>query len=157
MSKKDWLTGTWSGNAAGSYAILVIPGGKYQSFKESFTKIGSAKKGWDKAIFYYDNKNNYSYDKGVDDILGNMKSKSSILSGYWNVINGKMRFNMKSGKFRLWNDEGKLAVKGKLKDPEARFPLTSYYSNLRYRTSEAEQDQQIQELLMPQSDCVKVV
>ena len=28
MSKRDWLTGTWSGNAAGGYASLVIPGGK---------------------------------------------------------------------------------------------------------------------------------
>ena len=30
---------------------------------------------------------------------------------------------MKSGKFKLWNDDGKLAVKGKLEDPKDRFPL----------------------------------
>jgi len=41
MSKRDWLTGTWSGNAAGSYASLLIPGGKY-SFMESITSIGEA-------------------------------------------------------------------------------------------------------------------
>jgi len=157
MAKKDWLTGTWSGNAAGSYASLVIPGGKYRSFMESFSRIGSAKKGWDKAIFYYDNKNDYSYDKGVDDGLGTMKAKSSVLQGYWNVINGKMRVNMKNGNFKLWSDEGKLAVKGKLKDPSARFPLTSYYSSFSYRTIEADQDQQIQELVAPQSDCTKIV
>ena len=77
MSKVDWLTGTWSGNAAGGYASLVIPGGTYSSFMESITSIGKAKKGWEKAIFYYDNKNEYEYDKGVDDILGKMKAKSS--------------------------------------------------------------------------------
>ena len=123
MSKRDWLTGTWSGNAAGGYASLVIPGGRYSSFMESITSIGKAKKGWEKAIFYYDNKNEYEYDKGADDILGKMKAKSSALPGYWNVINGKMRVNMKSGKFKLWNDDGELAVKGKLKKPSERFPL----------------------------------
>ena len=30
---------------------------------------------------------------------------------------------MKSGKFKLWNDDGELAVKGKLKKPSERFPL----------------------------------
>tara|TARA_B100001939_G_scaffold291040_1_gene262727 strand:+ start:165 stop:623 length:459 start_codon:yes stop_codon:yes gene_type:complete len=126
MAKRDWLTGTWSGNAAGSYASLVIPGGKYSSFMESFTSLGKPKKkGWEDAIFYYDNKNEYEYDKGVDDILGRMKAKSSVLKGYWNVINGRMRVNMKSGKFKLWNDDGRLAAKGKLEDPKDRFPLVT--------------------------------
>ena len=83
MAKRDCLTGTWSGNAAGSYASLVIPGGKYSSFMESFTSLGKAKKkGWEDAIFYYDNKNAYEYDKGADDILGRMQAKSSVLKGY---------------------------------------------------------------------------
>ena len=157
MSKRDWLTGTWSGNAAGSYASLVIPGGKYKSFMESFAILGNAKNGWEKALFYYDNKNDYRYDKGVDDILGKMKSKSSVLPGYWNVINGKMRVNMKSGRFKLWSDNGELAVKGKLNDPKERFPLTSYYSNAVYRSSESDHDQQFSEVMNLQPDCAKIV
>ena len=158
MAKRDWLTGTWSGNAAGSYASLVIPGGKYSSFMESFTSLGKAKKkGWEDAIFYFDNKNEYEYDKGIDDILGRMKAKSSALPGYWNVINGRMRVNMKSGKFKLWNDDGELAAKGKLKDPKDRFPITNYYSGSLYRTSDPDQDQQVEELFIPKADCLNIV
>ena len=157
MAKRDCLTGTWSGNAAGGNASLVIPGGKYRSFMESFTSLGQAKNGWEDAIFYSDNKNEYEFDKGVDDILGRMKAKLSVLKGCWNVVYGRMRVNMKSGKFKLWNSNGRLAVKGKLKDPRDRFPPTNYYSGFTYRTGYSDQDQQIEELFIPRTDCVNVV
>ena len=64
---------------------------------------------------------------------------------------------MKSGKFKLWSDSGELAVKGKLKDPKERFPLTNYYSSPTYRSSASDQNQYYVELMDPQLDCAKIV
>ena len=64
---------------------------------------------------------------------------------------------MKSGKFKLWNDGGRLAAKGKLKDLEKRFPLTNYYTGSMQRTCDPDQDQQIEELFIPKADCVNIV
>ncbi len=65
--------------------------------------------------------NKFEYDRGLDDILGKMKAELSALPGYWNVINGKVRVNLRSGKFKFWNDDGELAAKGKLKNIKEGF------------------------------------
>lgn len=132
MAKKDSITGNWSGNSTGSYASLVIPGGKYSAFYESWALTGKERKAWNKAVFFATTEDDYTYDKKRDEIFGTFKfNKSKLLNesdmpgGYWNVINGKMQVNMKNGKFKLWSDEGSLVGKGKLKSPQESFPLMS--------------------------------
>ena len=134
MAKKDWLTGTWAGTTRPKYSEISFTDSEYHYNRRiTIATLETSSKdfeGWRSALLY-DNKNwSLKYNIKYDKIIGRIKAKSyalyprqsDVVPGDVLMSSGKIRMNMKSGKFKLWNNDAELVAKGKIRNPKEIYP-----------------------------------